>query len=535
MCPKRDEIDDFWNIGDMIPRRSERKAASSFPSPQAVEVSVENTLPEDEFKVPFRRPAPIPVAKERKIREYSPESGFIKHVKILPWPTDFGFYTKFRRDALRYFEKSYPKCEYVYFFSYMPQYEQMSTAQLAYYFYFRSEVRQGRYIKTDNSYLFLYVYEIINLPDKIPPSEGALLLSRVWSAYRPHYRYLDKYIGEWLCDYCLIYHVEPDREALRGFSDEIAGKVTLPEFYLTQGRLTFPLIRSLSSYDFRKSKYYADHREAFETYIPQAVSYVMESIVALAPEEFGVHPARITRDGFSGAVACREVKYKIELELFPLKRSYEMKQLATGVIKYCENQLRAAFAIKSRFSPSGMDERIKKAVSDYFDKIYPDRFAARRKKESAAEEEAYLALYEPANTGPADIERALAIERNAWESAALLGADIEEDEAPSLPSETDSASASEIADFTDMPDGDFVSLLSVLDDRCRRAIAAASRGEFSVFCHAVGMMPEMMKSELNEAAVDHIGDEILDENFTLIEDYKEDVLSALSEFLEDMS
>ena len=49
------------------------------------------------------------------------------------------------------------------------------------------------------------------------------------------------------------------------------------------------------------------------------------------------------------------------------------------------------------------------------------------------------------------------------------------------------------------------------------------------------MMPEMMKSELNEAAVDHTGDEILDENFTLIEDYKEDVLSALSEFLEDMS
>ena len=71
----------------------------------------------------------------------------------------------------------------------MPQYEQMSASQLAYYLYFRDEVRNGRYIKTDNSYLFLYVYEIINLPDKIPPASGALLLSRIWSVYRQHYRY----------------------------------------------------------------------------------------------------------------------------------------------------------------------------------------------------------------------------------------------------------------------------------------------------------------------------------------------------------
>ena len=66
------------------------------------------------------------------------------------------------------------------------------------------------------------------------------MLSRIWSVYRQHYRYLDKYIGEWLCDYCLIYHVEPDWEAIGSFSEEIAGKTTLPEFYLTQGRLSLP-------------------------------------------------------------------------------------------------------------------------------------------------------------------------------------------------------------------------------------------------------------------------------------------------------
>ena len=50
--------------------------------------------------------------------------------------------------------------------------------------------------------------------------------------------------------------------------------------------------------------------EAFDTYIPQAAvtSSVLEALVAPAPETFGIHPAHITRDGFSGAVACREVQ-----------------------------------------------------------------------------------------------------------------------------------------------------------------------------------------------------------------------------------
>lgn len=529
MQPKDENIDAFWDIRDMVPRRTAPKRPPVQGSPQAAEISLD-AVQETEFQIPPRRV--VPREKGKAVREYRPSSGFIQNVKILPWPSDFGFYAKFRHDALRYFEKSHPKCEYVYFFSYMPQYEQMSASQLAYYLYFREEVRNGRYIKTDNSYLFLYVYEIINLPDKIPPASGALLLSRIWSVYRQHYRYLDKYIGEWLCDYCLIYHVEPDWEAIGSFSEEIAGKTTLPEFYLTQGRLTFPLIRSISSYDYRKSKYYAEHREAFDTYIPQAASSVLEALVAPAPETFGIHPAHITRDGFSGAVACREVKYKIELELFPLRRSYEMKQLAAGVIKYCENQLRAAFAIKSRFSPSGLDERIQKAVSEYFDGIYPDRFTAKRKKEAEAEE-AYLALYEPANTGPADIERALLIEREAWEMASLLGEDAEEEELPAQ--DAKAASFSDGERFSDAPDGDFVSLVSGMDAPSREALLAASRGEFAAFCRALDVMPEMMRSRINEAAMEHIGDEILDGEFTLIEEYGEDVLSALSVLGEDMS
>lgn len=529
--PQHDEnIDAFWDIGNILPRRSPQKMRPGHLAPEPVTVSVSEEGPaENGFRIPARRAEPL--QKAQTIREFCPDSGLIQKVKINPWPADFRFYTKFRYDALRYFGRSHPECEYVYFFSYMPQYDQMDSAQTAYYLYFRDEVRKEHYIKTDNSYLFLYIYEIINLPDKIPPAEGALLLSKLWGAYRQNYRYLDKYIGEWLCDYCLIYGVMPDWKIIGEFAGEIAGKVTLPEFYLTNGELSFSLIRSLSAYDFRKSKYYAEHKDAFETHIPKAAAYVLNRFVSPAPEAFGVHPVRVSRDSFSGAVACRDVKFKIELVLFPLKRSYEMKQLTTGVIKLCENQLRAAFSIKSRFSPTGVDERLKQAISDYFDGIYPDRFVSRRKKTEEDEAAAYLALYEPENKGPADITRALEIERDAWDTAELLGGAGGEDILQTA--REASTPAVPVLSWDDGPSGDFISFLKTLSLPQRQAIFAAAKGEFTVFCRASGVMPEMFKGAINETAAEHIGDEVIDSDFTLIDEYEEELLGALSEFLED--
>ena len=37
------------------------------------------------------------------------------------------------------------------------------------------------------------ISEIINLPEKILPREGALILSRLWKTYRKEFLYLDKY------------------------------------------------------------------------------------------------------------------------------------------------------------------------------------------------------------------------------------------------------------------------------------------------------------------------------------------------------
>lgn len=58
------------------------------------------------------------------------------------------------------------------FMSYWPTYEHMMESQQRWYFYWRSEVRAGRYPDTDLSYIFVYVYELINGVGWSDPPEG---------------------------------------------------------------------------------------------------------------------------------------------------------------------------------------------------------------------------------------------------------------------------------------------------------------------------------------------------------------------------
>ncbi len=537
---KGNPTDAFWDIEELLPDRPIKKPRkfTSFPDTEAVTIDIS---PKE--KAPNEGGAPIPKKESPKekppsqnpkiLREYTNDSGFLQKITVAPWPTEFSFYGKFRRDAIRLFDRGHEPCEYVYFFSYMPQYDQMTASQLSYYLYWRGEIRKGAFLKTDINYLFLYTYEILNLPDRIPPAKGAVILSRLWAAYRDDFRYLDKYLGEWLCDYCLVHKVEPDWVTLDVFAGEIASRVSLPEFYLHSGHMTWELMQSVAAYDYKKSKYYPEHKAEFDRHIPRAMEYAAEHQIAPRLSDYGIEPIRILRDSFSGAVACHEVKCKITVICTPLRRSLDLKQTLTGMIKLCENNLRAAFGIKSRFTPSGVSDAVKEEISAYFDTIYPERNLRKKKSAAAIEEERYLALYEPENKGPADISRALAIEEAAWETAALL--DLGSDETAEIlpptpdpiPTETpEKPPAEPMATVFPEPEGDFA-FLGELDGFLRDALLAASRGEFDAHCRAGGNMAETVRAAINDRAVDCMGDIILEEDFSLIEDYKDEILAAL--------
>ena len=244
--------DGFWNISSLVPERKRSVPRTQNTDTTTVLIDVDGAPEKASEAIPERKDAPAENDSRREI-EYETD-GAVCRVSVSPWPTSYTFYSRFAAQAAALWRKKHAPCDAENFFSYMPQYEQMTTAQLKYYLYWRDLVRHGEYPPVDCSYVLLYLYEIINLPKLIPAPIGAKLIALVWAAYRGAYPYLDKYAGEWLCDYCMIYNTPVPTEIVAPFLSDAAPKLAFPEYLSGDGGANFELVSSASTYDYRKSK-----------------------------------------------------------------------------------------------------------------------------------------------------------------------------------------------------------------------------------------------------------------------------------------
>ena len=103
-------------------------------------------------------------------------------------------YTKFFTDMERNASREGKNTAFVPFMSYWPTYDSMNKAQQAWYFYWRSQIRQGNYVDTDLSYIFVSIYELLNGIGWRDPQEGYQKLMQLWAAYRKKFPSLDHYL-----------------------------------------------------------------------------------------------------------------------------------------------------------------------------------------------------------------------------------------------------------------------------------------------------------------------------------------------------
>ena len=165
-------------------------------------------------KIPVRKPDDIPVVKTKEdfIAKFGkPPSVTTKDIKkrqtyFTPQPSHNkkSFIEMAREYADRTAEKSNP----VPFMCYWPSYEFMSDAQLNWYFYLRGCLRNGEYITADLSYIFVYIYEIINQINVLNPEDGFKTLINIWAHYRKTFFKLDHYMIGWTSDYIDFYNCD---------------------------------------------------------------------------------------------------------------------------------------------------------------------------------------------------------------------------------------------------------------------------------------------------------------------------------------
>ncbi len=105
--------------------------------------------------------------------------------------------TSFAKQALKLRNKEGGIASHVPFKFYWPTYQDMDKAQKSWYFHWRSQARIRNYLPTDLSYLFVHVYEILNLIEISDPRQAADRIKELWLAYRPTYPQLDRYLPDW--------------------------------------------------------------------------------------------------------------------------------------------------------------------------------------------------------------------------------------------------------------------------------------------------------------------------------------------------
>jgi hypothetical protein len=525
-----DRRDDFWDIDKLAPNaKKPHPRFSSERQTREVEVAGDGVSGDSKLTLTLR-------GGESEESTYVPLSNpLIRKVTVRRFKGGYDFYKSFRKAALLYYDVAAEPSPFVPFYSYMPQYSQMSREQKNYYFYLRSEIRKGNYsLKSDVSYLYLYVYEILNLPEKIPAKEGIVLLCELWRCYRKQIGAIDRYFSVWVQDYCIVHRLDAPTALLEDFIYDIIDATSFKEFYLggvyskNAGEIT-ALLSCLSDYDWRTGRYAGGaDRDMYKKHIEGAMLPVLRSLWengALFLEDSAVE--RLSRDAFPCSLCTHSVKCRIEIEYYPLGRSDGLRDRVTSALKYVENCLRAALSVKSRLAVKHLHEDDKLLIDAYFAEAF--RLANQKRRE--AQREAYESLYD-APRQEMSFAGAESIEKSSWQNTWLL-VDTEESEAQkNVPAQAEKTVEAPVQIIETEPA--FEEKASPLPQSNESApqcafLRAALLGDGEAMRRAAAdafLPAETLAERINEIFIDRIGDivfEIADSGVSLIEDYREEV------------
>ena len=545
--------DDFWDLSVLVPPRPAAPRSAPQAAPQAkrpaprpvntgrdteaVDVTAEPKAAQSPLSDAIYKEHYVPphTAKELEhpapLFSYAPQNALIREVRVYPWRTQYDYYEHFRKYALQLHRSEGRECPAVDFFSYMPQYGQLNAAQLRWYLWWRTNFRRGVCLPVSYAYLLLYLYELINLDEVIPPAEGQALMVRLWLSYREENPRLDPLVREWLCDYSLLHRLPAPTLPQRLYRDLLSG-CSIKEFYVPPegDALTAAILLFCNNYDYTKSKFFtpdtaADYHRVLRGAIGVAVRVLRERDGNALTGESGV--STVSRSTFVGAICSYRLRRRVEVDYTSFSHTHELRYIMTDVLKYAENALRASRGVKARLTVYAVDQELRAALDAYLAEALPQKARQGAKREEPPE---YERRYDVPRAAPS-LARAAEIEAESWQTTKRLVEAFAEDGEAQEPAETlapdipqNGASFGE-----DIPTASAAQspLAAALGDLCEfvRLCDAGDAKAQRQFALSRGTMTDAVADQINTVAGDIMGDILLteDENgaFAVIDDYRE--------------
>lgn len=525
---KSGEKKDFWDISALVPKKKKPTYKPTVARDvSAVEITAPPVAAEEQRTYFVSRTYESELrAKPAPERAYAPKHPLLLAVRIYAREGTPAWHDRFREQTLKLYPYEGRDCPRVGFFSYVPQYGQMSRAQLDYYLWWRTNFRQGRAIEADFSYLLLYLYEIVNLGDSIDPMKGQADILRLWLSYRGVHQGLDALVREWLADYTLLHALPPPALPARELRDMIKG-ARLRELYVggaDESAMRDAMLHFCSNYDYKKSKFYGgEAKEIYDRVLPGALAvafdYLQKENAENASRQGGY--STVTLELFTGAPVAAAYKKQLEVDFLSFSHTYRMRYVISDVLKYAENAIRAHLGVKSRLSVYEVPAALMPALDAYLGEALPKRV----QKKHAAEIPAYEARYDLPEA-PLSFDRAMEIEAASWETTRKLVEAFEDAPAaeiiPPVPEKpAPLPTFSEPSTENVLPASPWRAALGKLVEFLPLAHTGTREAQ-RAFAAENGMMLDLLADKINTVSGDIFGDILLEETdgrYTIIEDY----------------
>lgn len=314
---------------------------------------------------------------------------------------------KFIQDAKENVSRTEQSAEYISFSPYWyheVSYYNLTPPQQKWYFYWRTQVRNGNFLKTDLSYLFLHAYETINLIGFERPQDAYEHLSRLWKHYRnlpvPQDKYVwalwsqqpyvnvpihpvDRYFVDWIADFICIHKLPVD--TLDWYSVAFAEGALLTdidlmaEAWLNSGErpelLSLEMLFILAGYWPTHNKFYQEFATLYQldkVYIEGFAA--VNAFLARQPREKSLlrkfkvsRPRTIKRYPFERALHTYPLTRLPIVKVHSRANHEKLNQILRAIIKYTENIFRERAGFRAKLRDIDLPEDWKKALDRAFE------------------------------------------------------------------------------------------------------------------------------------------------------------------------
>ena len=419
------------------------------------------------------------------------------------------FYTqgKFMED----FEDDY---EYTGSFSrYYPTYQAMNDFQLRGYFTWRTRVRRGDVRKTELSFVFVYLYELLNgigVRDARDGLDKLLFISRAYEPIDPRIRY---YTQNWIRDYLVYYHLplslcgdmfapQQGRELTHLYrydaaSDEEIYKALCQWGTYSPERSRFckenpELFQTVAVNSYRRlSEYFARHRKNsfFEHLFGRKSGMPVSLFYSAVYYQASPHPDDVYEISPLCRYICQNNRWTVEQSGLPGTKSRKAGEFMRGIDACLRKECNYAYPLQQSTLSKLAEDIVKKELAVY------RRQQQEQQKRAVSLDFSVLQDIRDASEKTRD----KLIVQPEEESGTLPGVDAVLPDSPQAKSETAAPAPS-----PETPED------SGLNEEERHYLTLLICGENpTVFLRQRGLMDSLLADSINEKLFDRFGDTVL--------------------------